>query len=257
MSNEGKVCIITGAAQGIGFACAKRFCDDGYTVVLADVKADVGEASAETLRSAGGKAEFVACDVSSKADVDALVDGAVSQHGSVDVFISNAAILHAATILELEEEDFDRVVDVNLKGFYLCGKAAAVQMAKQGSGSIINMSSIQAIITNANLFSYSACKGGVKQMTIAMSLALADKGVRVNAIGPGSIATEMVETIAADPEVRKTIMSRTPMGRLGKPEEIASVAAFLASDDAAYITGQQINVDGGRMGLNYTVPVAD
>lgn len=257
MSNEGKVCIITGAAQGIGFACAKRFCDDGYTVVLADVQTDVGETSAETLRASGGKAEFVSCDVSSKADVDALVNGAVSKHGSVDVFIANAAILHAATILELEEEDFDRVVDVNLKGFYLCGKAASVQMAKQGSGSIINMSSIQANITNANLFTYAACKGGVKQMTIAMSLALADKGVRVNAIGPGSIATAMVETIAADPAVRKTIMSRTPMGRLGKPEEIASVAAFLASDDASYITGQQIDVDGGRMGLNYTVPVAD
>jgi NAD(P)-dependent dehydrogenase (short-subunit alcohol dehydrogenase family) len=257
MSQENRICIITGAAQGIGLACARRFCDDGYTVVLADVQADVGEASAESLRANGGKAEFVTCDVGSKADVDALVDGAVSKYGRIDVFIANAAILHTATILELEEEDFDRVVRVNLKGFYLCGKAAATQMAKQGSGAIINMSSIQAEITNPNLFTYAACKGGVRQMTIAMSLALADKGVRVNAIGPGSIATAMVEKIAADPAVRKTIMSRTPMGRLGRPEEIASVAAFLASEDASYITGQTINVDGGRMGLNYTVPVAD
>ncbi len=257
MSKDNKVCIITGAAQGIGFACAKRFSDDGYSVVLADVKTEEGEASAELLRAGGASAEFVKCDVSSKAEVDALVDGTVSKHGRVDVFIANAAILHTATILELEEEDFDRVVNINLKGFYLSGRAAALQMVKQGSGVIINMSSIQAVITNPNLFSYAACKGGVKQMTVAMSLALADKGVRVNAIGPGSIATEMVEQIAADPAVRKTIMSRTPMGRLGKPEEIASVAAFLASDDAAYITGQTINVDGGRMGLNYTVPVAD
>ena len=257
MSLNGKVTIVTGAAQGIGFACAKRFCDDGATVVLADINAGKGEASAKTLRDAGGNAEFVACDVGNKAEVDALVTNTVSKHGRLDVMIANAAILHPATILELEEEDFDRVIRINLKGFFLSGQAAAKQMAAQGSGVIINMSSIQAVITNPNLLSYAICKGGVKQMTVAMALALADKGVRVNAIGPGSIATDMVEQLTADPVVRRNMMSRTPMGRLGKPEEIASVAAFLASDDAAYITGETINVDGGRLGLNYTVPVAD
>jgi glucose 1-dehydrogenase len=257
MSLEGKICVITGAAQGIGFACAKRFCDDGAVVVLSDINAEQGEASAEALRAGGGKAEFVACDVGDKTEVDALVTGAVSKHGRLDVMICNAAILHAATVLELEEEDFDRVIRVNLKGFFLSGQAAAKQMVEQGSGVIINMSSIQAVITNPNLLSYSVCKGGVKQMTVAMALALADKGVRVNAIGPGSIATDMVEQLAADPVVRRNMMSRTPMGRLGKPEEIASVAAFLAGDDAAYITGETINVDGGRLGLNYTVPVKD
>jgi len=130
-------------------------------------------------------------------------------------------------------------------------------MAAQGSGAIINMSSIQANITNPNLLSYAVCKGGVKQLTVAMALALADKGVRVNAIGPGSIGTDMVKQLMVDDAVRRNIMSRTPMQRIGKPEEIASVAAFLASDEASYITGETINVDGGRMGLNYTVPVND
>jgi len=257
MSLEGKVTVITGAAQGIGLACAKRFCDDGAIVVLSDINAEQGEASAKTLREDGGKAEFIACDVGDKTQVDALVSTTVSKHGRLDVIISNAAVLHTSTILELEEEDFDRVVRVNLKGFFLSGQAAAKQMAEQGSGVIINMSSIQAVITNPNLLSYAVCKGGVKQMTVAMALALADKGVRVNAIGPGSIATDMVEQLATDPVIRRNMMSRTPMGRLGRPEEIASVAAFLASDDAAYITGETINVDGGRLGLNYTVPVAD
>ena len=257
MSLEGKVTVITGAAQGIGLACAKRFCDDGAIVVLSDINAEQGEASAKSLREGGGKAEFVSCDVGDKTQVDALIGATVSKHGRLDVMISNAAVLHPSTILELEEEDFDRVIRVNLKGFFLSGQAAAKQMAEQGSGVIINMSSIQAVITNPNLLSYAVCKGGVKQMTVAMALALADKGVRVNAIGPGSIATDMVEQLAADPVIRRNMMSRTPMGRLGKPEEIASVAAFLASDDAAYITGETINVDGGRLGLNYTVPVAD
>jgi len=257
MSLEGKICIITGAAQGIGFACAKRFCDDGAIVILSDINSEQGEASAKDLTDGGGKAEFIACDVGEKTEVDVLVNAVVAKHGRLDVMISNAAILHTATILDLEEEDFDRVIRVNLKGFFLSGQAAAKQMVKQGSGAIINMSSIQAVITNPNLLSYAMCKGGVKQLTVAMALALADKGVRVNAIGPGSIATNMVEQLASDPAIRRNMMSRTPMGRLGKPEEIASVAAFLADDDAAYITGETINVDGGRMGLNYTVPVAD
>jgi len=257
MSLEGKVTIITGAAQGIGLACAARFCADGAIVVLADINTGQGEIAVRQLREQGGQASFAGCDVGNKADVDALVTNTVTAHGRLDVMISNAAILHAATVLDLEEEDFDRVIRVNLKGFFLSGQAAAKQMAKQGSGCIINMSSIQAVITNPNLLSYAVCKGGVKQLTVAMALALADKGVRVNAIGPGSIATDMVAQLASDPVVRRNMMSRTPMGRLGRPEEIASVAAFLASDDASYITGETINVDGGRLGLNYTVPVAD
>ena len=258
MSKAGKVVIVTGAAQGIGLACATRFAGDGARVVIADIQSDKGDAAARTLRKAGHDVIFFECDVGDGAQVTALVAAAVDEHARVDVMICNAAVLHPADILELSEADFDRVVRVNLKGYFLAGQAAAKQMVAQGSGGvIINMSSIQAYITNANLLSYAVCKGGVKQLTVAMALGLAAHGIRVNAIGPGSIGTDMVMQLINSDEARRTVMSRTPMGRLGRPEEIAAVAAFLASDEASYITGENVNADGGRLGLNYVVPVVE
>lgn len=258
MPVENKVTIITGAAQGIGLACGQRFARDGARVVLADINDEKGEAAAEAIRAGGGEATYLHCDVGDKAQVEALVRDTVSRYGRLDVMISNAAILHIADILDLEEEDYDRVVRVNLKGFFLSGQAAARQMVTQGDGgSIINMSSIQAVITLPNILTYSICKGGVRSLTVSMALALADKGVRVNAIGPGSIATDMVKQLMVDDAARRKLLSRTPLGRLGEPSEVASVAAFLASDEASYITGETIYVDGGRLGLNYTVPVPD
>lgn len=258
MSVENKVTIITGGAQGIGLACGQRFARDGARVVLADINEEGGEAAADLIRAAGGDAVFLTCDVGDKAQVDALVTRTVEKHGRLDVMISNAALLHIAGILDLEEEDYDRVLRVNLKGFFLTGQAAARQMVDQGEGgAIINMSSIQAVITLPNILTYSICKGGVKSLTVSMALALADKGIRVNAIGPGSIATDMVKKLMVDDAAKKKLLSRTPIGRLGEPSEIASVAAFLASDESSYITGETIYVDGGRMGLNYTVPVPD
>ncbi len=257
MSIEKKVTIITGAAQGIGLACGQRFAQEGARVVLADINTEKGEAAAESIRSAGGDAIFVGCDVGDKAQVVPLIEKTVERYGRLDVMISNAAILHIASILDLEEEDYDRVVRVNLKGFFLAGQAAARQMVAQGGGgSIINMSSIQAVITLPNILTYSICKGGVKSLTVSMALALADKGIRVNAIGPGSIATDMVMQLMVDDAARDKLLSRTPLGRLGDPSEVASVAVFLASDESSYVTGETIYVDGGRLGLNYTVPVA-
>ncbi len=251
----GKVAIVTGAAQGIGLAVATRFAHDGLNVVLADVQDEKGRAATAEL---GGEAHFVHCDVGDRGDVEALVKSTLERFGRLDVMVSNAAILHPADILELDEKDFDRVLRVNLKGAFLTGQAAARQMVTQQSGgSIINMSSIQAVITNPNLLSYAVCKGGIRQLTVAMALALARKGVRVNAIAPGSISTDMVRQLMVNDDVRRQILSRTPMGRLGNPEEIASVAAFLASDEASYITGETIVADGGRLGQNYTAPVDD
>jgi NAD(P)-dependent dehydrogenase (short-subunit alcohol dehydrogenase family) len=258
MQLENKVAVITGGAQGIGLACAKRFLREGARVMLADSNAEKGEAAAVSLGETGGEVGFIHCDVGDKSQVDEMIGTTVSRYAGIDIMLSNAAILHTGGILELEEQDFDRVIRVNLKGFFLTGQAAARQMVTQGRGGvIINMSSIQAVITNPNLLSYAVCKGGLKQLTVAMALALADRNIRVNAIGPGSISTDMVRQLMVDDTVRKTILSRTPMGRLGEPDEIASVAVFLASDEASYITGETIYVDGGRLGLNYTVPVRE
>jgi len=197
---ENKVCVITGAAQGIGFACAKRFVAEGAKVMLSDIEVEKGKAAAESLAGGPGEADFISCDVAKKAEVDALVAAAVEKWGRLDVMVANAAVVHPADILELQEADFDRVISINLKGFFLSNQAVARQMADQGEGgSIINMSSIQAVITNANMPAYAMCKDGVKQLTTASSLALATRNIRVNAIGPGTIMTEMAEKVLADP----------------------------------------------------------
>ena len=174
--------------------------------------------------------------------------------------MNNAGIVHAAEFLDLAEEDFDRVLRVNLKGAFLCGQAAARQMARQAPrangerGVIVNMSSVNAVLAIANQVPYTVSKGGVNQLTKVMALALAPHAIRVAAIGPGSIATEMLRTaVMTNEAARDRILSRTPMKRLGEPEEIAQIAVFLASDDASYVTGTTIYADGGRLGLNYTV----
>jgi NAD(P)-dependent dehydrogenase (short-subunit alcohol dehydrogenase family) len=195
MTVENKVTIITGGAQGIGLACGQRFARDGARVVLADIGDEKGEAAAEAIRSEGGDAVYVHCDVGDKSQVNALVESTVERHGRLDVMISNAAVLHIADILDLEEEDYDRVLRVNLKGFFLTGQAAARQMVAQGGGgSIINMSSIQAVITLPNILTYSICKGGVKSLTVSMALALADKGAAF-AHAPGSVGRTLGDRV--------------------------------------------------------------
>ncbi|MGF1609011.1 MAG: SDR family NAD(P)-dependent oxidoreductase [Kiloniellales bacterium] len=258
MRLKDKVAVITGAAAGIGLACARVFAAEGARVMLADVDQAKGEAAAEAIQGDGGEALFSLCDVGDKAEVDRLIETTVGAFGKLDCAIANAGIVHACDFLELEEADFDRVIRVNLKGVFLTGQAAARQMVKQGGGgTIINMSSVNAVMAIPAITPYVAAKGGVNQLTKVMALSLADKGIRVNAIGPGSIATELAQTVLADPEKRRGALSRTPMGRFGEPEEVARVALFLASEDSSYITGQTIYPDGGRLALNYTVPVKD
>ncbi|GAA0585811.1 SDR family oxidoreductase [Caenispirillum bisanense] len=258
MRLSGKVTIVTGAAAGIGLACARRFAAEGAPVVLSDVNEQRGEAAAEVLRDEGRQALFVRCDVGSKAQVDSLVAAAVDAFGRVDALVANAGIVHGCDFLDLTEEDFDRVLRVNLKGVFLCCQAVARQMVAQGGGgAIVTMSSVNAVMAIPTITPYVVSKGGVNQLTKVMALALADKGIRVNAVGPGSIMTEVFQSVATDRAAMTKILSRTPLGRVGDPDEIAAVAAFLASDDASYVTGQCIYADGGRLALNYTVPVAE
>ncbi|EKV32318.1 3-oxoacyl-[acyl-carrier protein] reductase [Caenispirillum salinarum AK4] len=258
MRLSGKVAIVTGASAGIGLACAKRYAAEGAKVVLADINEERGQAAVDTITAEGGTAMFVTCDVGDKAQVDSLVADAVDAYGRLDIMVANAGIVHACDFLDLTEEDFDRVLRVNLKGVFLCGQAAARQMAAQGEGgAIINMSSVNAVMAIPTITPYVVAKGGVNQLTKTMALALADKGIRVNAIGPGSIMTEVLQAVNSDPAARNKIMSRTPLGRIGEPDEIAGIAVFLATDDSSYVTGQCIYADGGRLALNYTVPVKE
>ncbi|MDB5955383.1 SDR family oxidoreductase [Ramlibacter sp.] len=249
--HAGRVCIVTGAAQGIGEACARRFAREGARVVLADIDDVQGQALADELQGL-----YVHCDVGDKAQVDALVARTMQAHGRIDVLVNNAGIFKASDFLEISEADFDAVLRVNLKGSFLVGQAAAREMAKAGGGVIVNMSSVNGVLTIPTIASYNVSKGGINQLTRVMALALAPHGIRVNAVAPGTIATELAaKSVLTSEEAKARIMSRTPMKRLGEPAEVADVVAWLASDAASYVTGEIVVVDGGRMTLNYTVPV--
>jgi glucose 1-dehydrogenase len=252
-----KTVLITGGAKGIGYAIARQFIGEGAQVVIADVDEAAG---AKCVEEFGSKCVFVKTDVSKTIDVQNLVAETVKAFSSIDVLINNAAVVHAAEFLDLTEADFDRVISINLKGAFIVGQTVAKQMVKQVEGgakpgAIVNMSSVNAVFAIANQVPYSVSKGGVSQLTKVMALSLAPYGIRVNAIGPGSIMTDMLASVNSNPEAKARILSRTPLGRIGEPSEIATIASFLASDAASYITGQTIFADGGRLPLNYTVPV--
>ena len=260
-----RVAVITGAAQGIGAACARAFAEEGAHVVVADVNEVGGTALVRDIAADGGMAIFCRADVGDKGDAERLIAHAVQNFGRLDVLVNNAGIVHAAEFVDLAEEDFDRVLRVNLKGAFLCGQAAVRQMLAQAPrsdeaaahsarGVVINMSSVNAVLAIANQVPYTVSKGGLNQLTKVMAIALAPHGIRVVGIGPGSIATELLRTAVLTNEAARTrILARTPMGRLGEPAEIAHVAVFLASDDASYLTGTTLYPDGGRMALNYTM----
>lgn len=258
MKLSGKVAAITGAARGIGRACAKRLLDDGVKVVISDVDAEGLAATAAELGRPEALRTIVG-NVARRADVDAMVAAAVTEFGQLDIMVNNAGVARNQDILDITEQDFDDVIAINLKGAFFGVQAAAKQMIAQGGGGvIINMSSVNALLAIPTLATYAISKGGMKQLTSVAAVALAPHNIRVVAVGPGTILTDMVASaIYTSEDARKTVLSRTPAGRGGEPSEVASVVAFLASDDASYITGQTIYPDGGRLVLNYTVPVKE
>jgi glucose 1-dehydrogenase len=261
---EDKVAIVTGAARGIGRACAERLAREGARVVLADVEDEEGQKVCESIAGTGREARFVSADVSERLDVHNLVALTLEAFGRIDVLVNNAGIVDDAPFLELDEGEFDRILRTNLKGAFLVAQAVARTMVKErkafpdrAPGAIVNMTSVNAWFGLSEHVAYSVSKGGLMQLTKSMALALAPYGIRVNAVGPGTVETHMIESVLKDRELKRTALSRTPLGRFARPEEIAAVVAWLASAEASYLTGTTIWADGGRMPLNYTVPVRD
>jgi NAD(P)-dependent dehydrogenase (short-subunit alcohol dehydrogenase family) len=257
----GKVAIVTGGAKGIGRAIVERLVGEDCRVMIADIDDTAGPRLAALL---GGDdhARFTECDVAEKLDVRNLVAATTSAFGGVDILVNNAGITGGGEFLDLKEDDFDRVMRVNLKGAFLLTQSVArlwVERVKNGgpAGSVVNMSSVNAVFAVPREVPYSISKAGLAQLTRVAALALAPYGIRVNAVGPGSVATDMLTPTERDPQARRTLLSRTPLGRVAAPEEIANVVAFLASDEASYVTGQTIYADGGRLPLGEVVRTDD
>lgn len=243
------IALITGGAQGIGLACAEALIEDGFDIILADINADGVTAAATKIGALAG----IPCDMGDVTAVNALFDQIAKDHGPVHALVNNAGIAQPGDFLSYDVDTFDRVINVNLRSVFVATQLAARMMVENNiEGAIVNMSSINAQVAIPAIPAYCASKGGVMQLTKVAALALAKNNIRVNAVGPGSIDTEMMAGVNANPEAFKTAMSRTPLGRAGDAREIGDVVAFLCSKKASYITGETIYVDGGRLGLNYT-----
>jgi NAD(P)-dependent dehydrogenase (short-subunit alcohol dehydrogenase family) len=244
--------LVTGAARGLGLAIAQRCVAEGAHVMLADVLPE-GEARAAELGAA-----FVHCDVTSRDEIAASIAATVARLGGLDGLVNNAGIAPKGDILSEMPEQFDRVIATNLTAAFHATQLAVPHMIAAGGGVIVNMSSVNALLTIPALLAYNVAKGGLNQLTRNTAVALAPHGIRVVGIGPGTILTELAKNaVMADAAARAQILSRTPLGRAGEPAEIATIAAFLLSDEASYITGETVYADGGRLALNYTMPVGD
>jgi len=238
-----KVAIITGSGQGIGKATALLFAREGAAVIVAEYNKDTGEAVATEINEAGGEGRFVQVDIANRESVQALISDVLETNGNIDVLVNNAGVIKDNTLEKMTDEEFDRVISVNLRGTYICTKEAAEIMRKQGSGVILNAASVVALYGNFGQTNYVASKAGVIGMTKVWARELGKYGIRVNAVAPGFISTDMIKDIPEN--VIEMMLKKVPLRRMGQIEEVASVYAWLASDDASYVTGTVINVDGG------------
>lgn len=266
MSHAGKSIVVTGGANSIGRATALRLSRGGARVVIADIDEEAGLSAVHEIRAAGREALFVHCDVGERLDVHNLVAATLDGYGRIDALVNNASVALPSAFLDLDEATFDRALRVNLKGAFLTGQAAAKQMVRQSEQaraageaeaarySIVHISSINAVIAAPDLLPLAVSKGGLNQLTKAMAVALAPHGIRVNAVGPGSVRSSPEDDGAARADLQASILARTPLGRIAEPDEIAAIAAFLVSDEASYVTGQCLYVDGGRLALNFMMP---
>jgi NAD(P)-dependent dehydrogenase (short-subunit alcohol dehydrogenase family) len=245
MRLAGKVAIITGAASGLGQATALLFAKEGAKVVIADINEAGGAETAARMKAEGGEAIFVRTDVTSAKDAEAMVKKAVEAYGKLDVLFNNAGIAMRLPVVELPEADWDRCIDINLKGVYLGSKYAIPEMIQNGGGSIINMSSIYGIVGARTRAAYAASKGGVANLTRSMALDYARYNIRVNCICPGFVETPLFKGAVKTQEEYQAIVNSHPIGRLGRPIDIAYGALYLASDESSFVTGVALPIDGG------------
>lgn len=253
MNLSGHVTIVTGAGSGIGQGIALRFAEAGASVVVADVNQKQGEQTAAACRSLGVAARFVPTDVSQAADCRRLIAAALEEFGQIDSLINNAGVNFVKPTLAMDEADWDRVLDVDLKGTFLCSRYALAHMAERHQGNIVNIASVHTLATLPEAAPYAAAKGGVEMMTKALAIEFAPYGIRVNAVSPGLTDTQIwadIQAAAEDPEAaRQHWFDNIPLGRVQSPREVANVVLFLVSDEASYVTGANLFSDGGMTAL--------
>ena len=248
MNLEGKVAIVTGGAQGIGKGIVERYVKENAKVAIFDIDKDMLEATEAEMKSMGGDVTTFTVDVLSKEQIFNAVNAVADKWGHIDILVNDAGICPWADFLEIPEEDWDKVMGINLKGYFLMSQAVGRIMSKQkDGGSIIHMSSVNGLAAEAQIAHYNVSKGGINMLTMSMALELAKYNIRVNAICPGFIDTRLNRSDIENEEWLKEYLKTIPMGRVGKPSDIASAAFFLASDDSAYITGHLLVVDGGQI----------
>ena len=245
MELQNKLALITGGAQGIGKTISEELVQNGAHVVLGDVNLEGAQATAEAINNNGGSASAVKIDVSNPAEVKQVFDSILKDKKPIDIMINNAGITRDGLMVRMKEADWDRVLNINLKGTFLCSQQAAKQMMKQKSGVIVNIASIVGVMGNFGQANYSASKAGVIGLTKTLAREVASRGIRVNAVAPGFIDTEMTRVL--DESVRQSLIEQIPLAKLGLPEDVARCVAFLVSDRSSYITGQVINVNGGML----------